>query len=448
MAVRLSISTKLFLLCSLSTFSANLIAVENNPQESQSKSKIPLEHLQNFTDTINYIKFNYVKDTSDSQLFDNAIKGMLTSLDPHSNFLDEEDFKEMMISTNGEFGGLGIEVTIDHGLIKVITPIDDTPAAKAGIKPSDYIVKIDNKHVHGMSLKDAVGMMRGKDGSVVNLVILRKNTDKPLSFDIKREVIKVASVKHKVLLEQYGYVKISQFQQQTGSNLHQALKEINTKTKNSMRGFILDLRNNPGGTLDAAIIVANTFLDKNKYKNDIIVSTKGRNKFSDSNEKIQGGDNINGIPMVVLVNEGSASASEIVAGALQDHKRAIIIGTTTFGKGSVQTLIPLQKNRGIKLTTALYYTPNGRSIQAKGIEPDIFIKQLEIKKADSMESKLSALGDIKENQLKQFIKNTQTSDKDDNSSYEKLAEQKTALSEDYQLFEAMNILKTMQLTLR
>ncbi len=443
MAVRLFSSTKLMLIVSLSIFSIPLSFAENQ----QEKKKIPLEHLQNFTDTINYIKFNYVSETQDSKLFDNAIKGMLTSLDPHSNFLDEEEFREMMISTNGEFGGLGIEVTIDHGLIKVITPIDDTPASKAGIKPADYIVKIDNKHVHGMSLKDAVGLMRGKPGSKVNLLVLRKGNNKPMSFDIAREVIKVSSVKHKILLEEYGYVKISQFQQQTGDSLKSSLKDIQKKTNKKMRGFILDLRNNPGGTLNAAIEVADTFLDKSKYSNQIIVSTKGRNKFSESKEVMQSADTIDGLPMVVLVNEGSASASEIVAGALQDHKRAIVVGTTTFGKGSVQTLIPLQKNRGIKLTTALYYTPNGRSIQAKGITPDIFVKQLDIKKEDSDDK--NKLGTISESQLEKFIQNKQVSSSDDASEHaKKLAAKKAELVEDYQLYEAINILKTMQLSVR
>lgn len=442
MAVSLSSSTKLILLVSLSIFSIPH-SFAGNKQETR---KIPLEHLQNFTDTINYIKFNYVSETQDSQLFDNAIKGMLTSLDPHSNFLDEEEFREMMISTNGEFGGLGIEVTVDRGLIKVITPIDDTPASKAGIKPADYIVKIDNKHVHGMSLKDAVGLMRGKPGSKVNLLVLRQGNNKPMSFDIAREVIKVSSVKHKILLEEYGYVKISQFQQQTGDSLKSSLNDIKKKTNNKMRGFILDLRNNPGGTLNAAIDVADTFLDKNKYSNQVIVSTKGRNKFSESKEVMHSADTIDGLPMVVLVNEGSASASEIVAGALQDHKRAIVVGTTTFGKGSVQTLIPLQKNRGIKLTTALYYTPNGRSIQAKGITPDIFVKQLEIKKDDNDDK--NKLGTISENQLEKFIQNQQGTTDDKAEQAKKLAAQKAELVEDYQLYEAINILKTMQFSVR
>jgi carboxyl-terminal processing protease len=404
------------------------------------EDKVPIQDLQNFTDTINYIKFNYVKDIEDSELFDNAIRGMLTSLDPHSNFLDEEEFKEMMVSTNGQFGGIGLEVTTDHGLVKVISPIDDTPAQKAGIKPGDYIVKIDDKLVHGLSLKDAVKIMRGKAGSPVTLVILRKKADAPIKMTLKREIINVVSVKSKMLLDEYAYIKVSQFQQSTAGDLATALKDLYAKNKN-IQGIILDLRNNPGGTLDSAVAVADSFLDKEKEKNNLIVYTQGKNTFAQTKETIKSKDLSNGLPMVVLVNEGSASGSEIVAGALQDHKRAIIVGTTTFGKGSVQTLIPLQKNRGIKLTTALYYTPSGRSIQATGIEPDIYIKQLEIQK-DKNDNALEA---ISESQLSKFIKNGQNNKQ---SKQEKQELKTAALLDDYQLYQAVNILQTLKLSMR
>ncbi len=343
---------------------------------------LPIEDLRTFSEIFGRIKTDYVEPVDDHKLIKEAITGMVAGLDPHSAYLDQEAYKELQDGTQGEFGGLGIEVTMEDGLVKVVTPIDDTPASKAGIKSGDYIIKLDDAAVKGMTLNDAVKHMRGKPDSPITLTILRKNEAKPLVITLKRAIIKMKSVKLKEIDPGYGVIRISQFQEHTGEDLATAVKQFYKDNKDQPKGLILDLRNNPGGLLNAAVGVAGVFLPQES----LVVYTEGRiadakmhltvtpeNYLRDGNEKDYLADlpkGIDKLPLVVLVNGGSASASEIVAGALQDHHRATIIGVRTFGKGSVQTILPLSGNTALKLTTARYFTPNGRSIQAKGIDPD------------------------------------------------------------------------------
>ena len=339
------------------------------------KTSLPLNQLQAFSEVYLKIKQNYVQEVSDKELFDNAIKGMLQGLDPHSNFLNEKDFKDLKIGTKGEFGGLGIEVTMEDGFVKVITPIDDTPAFKAGVKPGDLIIEIDGGSVKGLSLNQAVDLMRGKVGEPILLSIARKGENSPLEIKIVRAKIKVKSVKYEIIHENYAYIRISSFQNKTGKNLYDAISDLNTKSKGNIKGYVIDMRNNPGGVLGASVEVSDAFI-KGKKK---LVYTKGRSEDAMYEFTSNNIDLAKGKPIVVLINGGSASASEIVAGALQDHKRAIIMGTQSFGKGSVQTILPITSKTAVKITTARYYTPNGRSIQAKGITPDIIVKNLELR---------------------------------------------------------------------
>jgi len=329
--------------------------------------------LNLFGDVFERVRADYVDKPDDTKLIESAINGMLTGLDPHSSYMDPKSFRDMQVQTRGEFGGLGIEVTMEDGLIKVVAPIDDTPAAKAGVQANDIITMLDDEAVQGMTLNQAVDKMRGPVNSKIKLTILRKGADKPLVLTITRDVIRVKSVRSHAEGEDVGYVRITQFNEQTTDGLKQAIADLKNKLgADKIKGYILDLRNNPGGLLDQAISVVNAFLNKGE-----IVSTRGRN--SDETQRFNarpGGDLTDGKPLIVLINGGSASASEIVAGALQDHKRATLIGTRSFGKGSVQTIIPLGAGNGaLRLTTARYYTPSGRSIQAKGIVPDILVLQ-------------------------------------------------------------------------
>lgn len=364
---------------------------------------IPVADIDRFTTAIQQIKQYYVSPVNDDALFDNAIRGMLAGLDPHSGYLDAAEYADLQSATQGEFGGLGIEVDMDNDWIRVVSPIDDTPAAKAGLKPGDLIVKINNNPTEGMSLTDAVNQMRGPKGSPITLTIIRKGAKEPLQFKMIREVIRVQSVKSKLLEPGYAYVRISQFQAPTATDLSTAISKLTQDNQAPLKGFILDLRNNPGGLLDSAVSVSNDFLDSKKLGNNkLIVYTKGRTPSSNFQADATGTDLIHGIPMIVLINGGSASAAEIVAGALQDQKRAIIMGKTSFGKGSVQTVLPLDSNHGIKITTALYYTPNGRSIQAKGIVPDIDVNELEITTTAADNSDLL---DIKEADLAKHLAN-------------------------------------------
>jgi len=329
--------------------------------------------LNLFGDVFERVRADYVDKPDDTKLIESAVNGMLTGLDPHSSYMDPKSFRDMQVQTRGEFGGLGIEVTMEDGLIKVVAPIDDTPAAKAGVLANDVITMLDDDAVQGMTLNQAVDKMRGPVNTKIKLTIMRKGADKPIVLSITRDVIRVKSVRSHPEGDDVGYIRITQFNEQTSDGLKQSIADLKEKLgADKIKGYILDLRNNPGGLLDQAISVSNAFLDKGE-----IVSTRGRN--SDETQRFNarpGGDLTGGKPLIVLINGGSASASEIVAGALQDHKRATLVGTRSFGKGSVQTIIPLGAGNGaLRLTTARYYTPSGRSIQAKGIVPDILVLQ-------------------------------------------------------------------------
>jgi len=325
------------------------------------------EELAVFNNVLSIVEKNYVEPVDDKKLIEGAVNGMLASLDPHSSYLDRDTFKEMQVETKGSFGGLGIEITVKDGWVTVVSPIEGTPAYRVGIQSGDKIVKIEGKSTKNMSLVDAVKMMRGPKGSKITITIFREGMHKPEDYTITRAVIKIQSVRNNLLENGYGYVKIVSFQEGTEADLHSALENLQKQGK--LRGLVLDLRNNPGGLLDQAVKVSDEFLEKG-----LIVYTDGRVENQKMRFEATQKKNFNNYPMVVLVNGGSASASEIVAGALQDHNRALILGTQTFGKGSVQTIIPLDDGSGLRLTTARYYTPSGRSIQAKGIVPDIVVK--------------------------------------------------------------------------
>ncbi|HVZ50895.1 MAG TPA: S41 family peptidase [Pseudolabrys sp.] len=328
--------------------------------------------LNLFGDVFERVRADYVEKPDDGKLIETAINGMLAGLDPHSSYMDAKSFRDMQVQTRGEFGGLGIEVTMEDGLIKVVAPIDDTPAAKAGVLANDIITKLDDDQVQGLTLNQAVEKMRGPVNTKIKLTIMRKGKDKPIEVTIMRDVIRVRAVRSQVEGDDVGYIRMTQFNEQTTDGLKKAIADISAKvSQDKLKGYILDLRNNPGGLLDQAISVSDAFLDKGE-----IVSTRGRNPEETQRFSARPGDLTKNKPLIVLVNGGSASASEIVAGALQDHKRATVVGTRSFGKGSVQTIIPLGSGNGaLRLTTARYYTPSGRSIQAKGITPDIEVLQ-------------------------------------------------------------------------
>lgn len=361
--------------------SLNFSAIANKESKTH-LHPLPVEDLRTFAQVFGRIKSDYVESVEDKKLITEAINGMLVGLDPHSAYLDQDDYKELQIGTQGEFGGLGIQVTMEDGLVKVISPIEDTPAFRAGIKTGDLIIKLDDKAVKGMTLNDAIKLMRGKPKTPITITIAREGETEPLIFTIVRDVIKIKSVKSKIIEPGYAYIRITQFQEQTGESLAKAIKKLFSETPAPMKGLILDLRNDPGGLLNGAVAVSAAFLPDNA----LVVYTEGRTE--DAKMKlhanpefyIRGTDQdylaglpaaVKSVPMITLVNGGSASASEIVAGALQDHNRSVIMGSQTFGKGSVQTILPLGNNTAIKLTTARYYTPKGQSIQAKGITPDI-----------------------------------------------------------------------------
>ncbi len=369
--------TTLILLGALAGAGATLVATQPHTLLIGSSAKAAASdtyrQLNLFGDVFERVRADYVDKPDDSKLVESAINGMLAGLDPHSSYMDPKSFRDMQVQTRGEFGGLGIEVTMEDGLIKVVAPIDDTPAAKAGVLANDIITMLDDEAVQGMTLNQAVDKMRGPVNTKIKLTIMRKGTDKPIVVDITRDIIRVKSVRSHSEGSDVGYIRVTQFNEQTTDGLKDSIADLkNQLGADKIKGYILDLRNNPGGLLDQAISVSNTFLNKGE-----IVSTRGRS--SDETQRFNarpGGDLTNGKPLIVLVNGGSASASEIVAGALQDHKRATLVGTRSFGKGSVQTIIPLGAGNGaLRLTTARYYTPSGRSIQAKGIVPDIEVLQ-------------------------------------------------------------------------
>ncbi len=398
--------------------------------ENGDAGKLPLDELRTFADVFNQIKQSYVEEVDDKTLLENAIRGMLTGLDPHSTYLDAKSFDELQVNTTGEFGGLGLEVGMENGFVKVISPLDDTPAQKAGIEAGDLIIKIDGKPVKGMTLNDAVDAMRGPRGSAIELTIVRENVRQPFDVKLKRDTVKVLSVRSRVLEPGYGYVRIAQFQANTGSEVRKSVEKLKKDNK-ALKGFVLDLRNNPGGVLQSAVDVVDAFV-----KDGLIVYTEGRLPNSKSQFRATPDDIADGLPIVVLINGGSASASEIVAGALQDHKRAVIMGTESFGKGSVQTVMPLSETSAIKLTTARYFTPNGRSIQAHGIEPDINVER----------AKIEALprGDnITEADLEGHLRNGDG--KESNSKVRKEGPQDKLLTSDNQLYEALNLLKGLNI---
>jgi len=418
------------------TLTTGVFAVKETTNDA-----LPLKDLQAFVEILNRVKQDYVEPVEDDKLLENAVRGMLAGLDPHSSYLDKDEFKDMNTVTTGKFGGLGIEVQMRDGLVFVVSPIDDTPAFKAGIQAGDYIARIGDEPVRGLTLKEAVDKMRGDPGSKITLTVLRKDAEKPLVFDLKRETINVASAKGKLIEPGYGYLRISQFTTTTAKLMLDELKKV--KKEGELRGLILDLRNNPGGVLNAAVDVSDAFIEKGQ-----IVSIKGRDADSTRVFSATSGDELSGRPIVVLVNGGSASAAEIVAGALQDTRRAVIVGSQTFGKGSVQTILPLANQSAIKITTARYYTPNGRSIQAEGIEPDITFKHVKVAKveADPFESVREKEADLKGRldnpNDKKAAETDAAREAREKAAAEKIAATEQELAEnDYQLYEALNLLK-------
>lgn len=394
---------------------------------ANNEGELPLKDLRLFTLIFDHIRKSYVEPISDQQLLENAIKGMLQEMDPHSAYLDASAFEDIQRSTHGKFSGVGIEMGTEGGYIKVIAPIDGTPAQKAGIQAGDLIIKLDQESIQGYSLSEASQKIRGPIGSSIVFTIVRKGVEKPFDITIVRDTIKSTSTRHRIIDDNIGYVRIAQFQTSTGEDFHSALKQL-LSDQPELTGLIIDLRNNPGGVLKASVDVVDRVLDKG-----LIVYTQGRLESSNTRFEAAPGDQTNGLPIIVLVNGGSASASEIVAGALQDHGRAVIMGTKTFGKGSVQTILPVAEDKGIKLTTARYFTPKGRSIQAQGITPDIQVQRATI-------TKIKTHSRITEADLDGHLKN-----RDD--SKQKSAGPKTDQSantdntKDNQLFEAINLLK-------
>ncbi len=397
---------------------------------SINEGKLPLDELRSFADVFNHIRLSYVEEIDDKTLLENAIRGMLSGLDPHSSYLDAKSFDDLQVSTSGEFGGLGLEVGLENGYVKVISPIDDTPAEKAGIESGDLIIQLDNKPVKGMSLNEAVKLMRGKKGSDIELTIVREGIRQPFDVTVTRDIIKVVSVRSKTLEEGFGYVRIAQFQSKTGSEFRKAIEKLKTKDT-PMKGLVVDLRNNPGGILQSSVEVADTLLEEG-----LIVYTEGRLNDSHSEYSATPNDLTDGAPVVVLINGGSASASEIVAGALQDHHRAVIMGTDSFGKGSVQTVVPLSEKHAIKLTTARYFTPNGRSIQAQGIVPDIVVERAKIETIKTRER-------ITEADLQGHLSSTNGDESDREKRQDKAKD--GLFNSDNQLYEALNLLKGLNI---
>ncbi len=418
------------------TLGHSVLATRSDP------GAIPLDQLRAFTDVFTRIKRNYVEEVSDEELLELAIRGMLSGLDPHSAYLDEEQYNELRIGTSGEFGGLGIEVGMEDGFVKVVSPIDDTPAQRAGVLAGDLIIRLDDKSVKGLTLNDAVKLMRGKPGSPISLTIVRDGTDAPLTIEVVRDIIQVSSVRDRLIEGGFGYVRISSFQNKTTRNMVDAVRDLTDRHGDDLRGLVLDLRNNPGGVLSAAVGVSDAFLEEG-----LVVYTDGRDNDNHLRYSARRGDILNGAPLVVLVNQGSASASEIVAGALQDHRRAIILGRTTFGKGSVQTIQDLPSGGAVKLTTARYFTPDGRSIQAEGIVPDIEVGNFQLQKENA-----NGLEPISEASLSGHLSNpnddTDTEEPTDEAEDDvnAVTSLKDIADSDYTLYEAVNLLRGLDIT--
>jgi len=426
--------------------------------EKETKPQLPLDELRTFAEVYGKIKSDYVETVPDKKLINEAINGMLTGLDPHSSFLDVDGYKDLQAGTQGEFGGLGIEVGMEDGLVKVVSPIEDSPAFKAGIKSGDLIMQLDDKLVKGMTLNDAVKLMRGKPNTPIKLTILRKGEVKPLYITLERAIIKTQSVKYKLPEPGYAYLRVTQFQEHSAADLAKAIKTLREQNKAPLKGLVLDLRNNPGGLITAAVGISSAFVPKDA----LVVYTEGRTEdakmrlTANAANYSRGGEagdflkdlpaDTKTVPMVVLINSGSASASEIVAGALQDHKRAVIMGTQSFGKGSVQTILPMNNGTAIKLTTARYFTPNGRSIQAKGIVPDIIVEDATVNTADQGMN-------LREADLSNHLSNPKDAEapaketpkpptvkKDQKQSADK-APMEAGTKTDYQFTQAVNLLK-------
>ena len=416
-------------LCSVLSFPVFAQEVLNG-EAKVAPSRLPLDELRAFAEIFERIRTSYVETVDDKTLLENAIHGMLSGLDPHSSYLGSEDFEDLRNNTSGKFGGLGIEVGVEDGFIKVVSPIDDTPAQKAGILAGDLIIKIDDAPVKGIGLSNAIDKMRGEPGSKIELTILREGENQPLEISLNRAEIKITSVKQRLLEDNLGYVRITQFQENTGADIHKALQTLLDESKQTLAGVVLDLRNNPGGVLDAAVAVSDAFIDSG-----LLVYTQGRVTNADVRYQATVDTLMPDLPVVVLINAGSASASEIVAGALQDHKRAVIMGTQSFGKGSVQTVLPLNGEHALKLTTARYFTPNGRSIQAKGITPDIEVHQGKFTQANEA-------GYYKEADLEGHLS---SDDGKENKSSDNHNSQNDRIQKDYQLNQALTVLKGMNI---
>ncbi|MBK6962252.1 MAG: S41 family peptidase [Gammaproteobacteria bacterium] len=387
--------------------------------------RLPLDELQLFAQVFDQVRNAYVEEIDDRVLLQKAVTGLLGQLDPHSAFLEAESYTELKEHTTGEFGGIGVELGLDRGYVSVVSPIDDTPAARAGLQPGDLILQLDDRSTQGMSLEEAISLMRGDKGSTIKLTLGREGATEPLVLSITRDLIAIKSIRKEVLEPGFAYLRIAQFQEQTGAELTRAIAELR-KQEPALKGMVIDLRNNPGGLLPASIDVADALLD-----NGLIVYTEGRIASSNTRAMATPGDALEGIPLTVLINEGTASAAEIVAGALKDHRRALIVGTRSFGKGSVQTVLPLQDGRAIKLTTARYFTPSGNSIQADGIQPDVEVRRAEVHELEpGFVIKESNLGGHLESGKKQ------PSPKHDAESGKPV---------DNQLHEAVNLLKALAL---
>ena len=399
-------------------------------EEIELEPRLPLNELRVFAEAFNRISSAYVEEIDDRTLLENAIRGMLSQLDPHSAYLDSESFSDLQEITSGNYGGLGIEIDMENGFVKVIAPMDETPAAKAGIESGDLIVQLDGRPVKGMSLTEAIDTMRGEPGSDIKVMIVKTGQPSPKELTLTREIIKVASVRQRYLEDGYGYLRIAQFQSDTGDEVEKAI--IRLKDEGDLDGLIIDLRNNPGGVLQSAIEVSDVFMN-----DGLIVYTVGRLNESQLRYSATGTDAISGVPIVVLVNEGTASASEIVAGALQDNGRAIVMGTDTFGKGSIQTILPLNNEKAIKLTTARYFTPSGKSIQAEGIVPDIWVARSKVTPIKSSPFRL------KEKNLPKHLEN-----RSEKTEAEPRPEEQPNMDlaiQDYQLNEALTLLKGLHI---
>lgn len=397
------------------------LALTAAAQEEYAEARLPLDELRLFVQVFDQIRQAYVEEVDDETLLENAIEGLLAGLDPHSSYLTEETFEELQEHTTGEFGGIGIEVGMESGFVRVIAPIDDTPAQKAGIKAGDLIIKLDNQSVQGMSLQEAIELMRGPKGSPLTLTIVREGVEGPFDLKVIRDLIKVRSVRARELEPGFGYIRIAQFQIDTATQFRNELQKMLDEQK-PLKGVVIDLRNNPGGILPASIDVVDAILDEG-----LIVYTEGRLPSTNSRHSAHSGDMLKNIPVVVLINEGSASASEIVAGALQDQSRAVVLGTRSFGKGSVQTVLPLGDGRAVKLTTARYFTPSGRSIQAEGINPDILVERAEIKVMEKRQA-------FKEENLAGHLVGSE-------DKAAPAAQDSSQFLHDNQLYEALNLLK-------